>query len=778
LRDRAEFYLLEAKNGERNHQPHIVLFVAFLHLFRHLQDQLNGLTQQHLDYYYGEILQLEKRGDLPDRAHLVFQLAIGVLRDRLDAGTLFRAGKDEAGHDLLYALERDLTINQGKVAEIKTLYLSGRENNLAVIASAHEEIILDTDKKTEAPDKIDSIQPFYSLGKGGNPLAPIGFAIASMQFETSQSNRQYDLLIHCEPLLPAAFNDAFGLFRDNAGPAILQQTSDAGKDLIPIWDKHIEDISKYLAELFEISASTEKGWENIEEKHFRFHQASADELRFNYYKNNLFADFKLLDGDGNQKVVAPEEKQAIISIEFQNELVIKDGKLEATGKIIPLIAIVLRIGKKYPAITTSISGETPLSDTLPVLKMGFNREHTLQLNDYRFLYAFARLLVVKLVAVKTRADNVDKFKLVEGQNFAPVPNSEKLEMRHLAGRGVYLYSDEVFNKSIQKTFKQVVIDEGVRSARADSDLDEVVVTGHAFSQQNGYFTINLKNKNGASLTPASVVHYQDGEKRTSDLRLAGRENVKQQTDRYVWLDFPAVGEGEEYAELDISYEAVQTIFQADNFPLFETIVASGRGERKIINYFRMDDDLDQFFYLGSNNSYWPYRALHHTEKVALEVYVPVIPEGGNQPRTWRSEQQFFDRKTPFPLFPTEVLYPNFRRPEPIVDTPNWANGNLFIGVQDLQPEQMLSLLFQIIEGSEEDLKKQTPEIEWSYLSQNAWKRFPPGGVSFDSTRGDENSRRSLVQSGIVELQMPADATNTDSLVKSGFYWVRASGVEN
>jgi len=199
----------------------------------------------------------------------------------------------------------------------------------------------------------------------------------------------------------------------------------------------------------------------------------------------------------------------------------------------------------------------------------------------------------------------------------------------------------------------------------------------------------------------------------------------------------------------------------------------------VTDYVRSDDELDQFYYLGTNNSYWELKIFHKTEPFTEVVYVQDAVAVPDPETPYHPENRTFYRKPHFPLFPTNRYYPNFRRPEPIAAIPdtNWANGNLFIGVKNLQPQQMLSLLFQVVEGTETNFKDQTPEIEWSYLSHNAWKRFPPGSITFDSTRGDENSRRSLVQSGIVELQMPADITSNDTLVKPGFHWIRASAVE-
>jgi hypothetical protein len=787
LRARARIYLDEAKNGEHQHQPHIALFLSFLHLFKHLQNQLNGLTEKHLDHYYGEILQIEKRAASPDKAHLVFQLALGLLRDRLVAGTLFRAGKDSAGNDLMYVLERDLAINQGQVAEIKTLYLNGDDDRQTEIVTAHWERVLDTDKNTEAPDKIEAIQPFHSLGKGEGNFAPIGFAIASCQFETSQANRQFDLLIECNAISPASIlSETFTNFASN----LWERIAGSGTDIATKWNDYKDQISAYFANFFKIEISTEKGWEEIVDIELHFNQTPSDQLTYRYYEEQLaFAN----GGRGN--LVSPDEKKAIVSIELQT---VTEGNNPATAvnppMVVPFIAIILRIGKKHPAIAALAKPDGRLSADQPVLKIGLNEAHPFNAAEYEFLYTFVKQLEVNLIGIVVHAKNVTNFTLLDGSSRSPLPNNENLDINRLSAGGVYLYSDEIFNKQVY-------------SGKFQEGYNRYANTkGLIVAQQNIHF--NLTSKLGSPVIDAKTV-YVDGNKievqkrqtiefeeilaaefdeTAEDIGIveAKRKNIfsrkadARSNDRYMWIGFESPSPGQNGAppptigDLEVDYSSSQVIFQAEPFPV---IYQDKIHKDLIVDYRRYDDDLDHFFYIGPDNSYWELKSLHHiTAQPDWGITTFNRKQDGGVPELVPSTIKV-DLKSPFPLFPTNRYYPNFRRPLPIVGTPNWANGNLFIGMKDLRPEQMLSLLFQVAEGTEEDYVSETPEVEWSYLSNNEWKRFPPGAVSFDSTRGDENSLRSLVQSGIVELQIPADASNQDSLIKPGFIWIRASAVE-
>ncbi|MDX2285988.1 MAG: baseplate J/gp47 family protein [Bacteroidia bacterium] len=99
-----------------------------------------------------------------------------------------------------------------------------------------------------------------------------------------------------------------------------------------------------------------------------------------------------------------------------------------------------------------------------------------------------------------------------------------------------------------------------------------------------------------------------------------------------------------------------------------------------------------------------------------------------------------------------------------------AAGNLFIGIQDLQPPQVLTLLFQVAEGSENPARAKR-FVSWSYLADNRWHRFEPAQILSDDTNG-------LLRPGIVKLSVPSGATGHNTLLPGGRFWLRASVTED
>lgn len=96
-----------------------------------------------------------------------------------------------------------------------------------------------------------------------------------------------------------------------------------------------------------------------------------------------------------------------------------------------------------------------------------------------------------------------------------------------------------------------------------------------------------------------------------------------------------------------------------------------------------------------------------------------------------------------------------------------SEAEFYIGISGLAPPQNLSVLFEVADGTANPLAvKPKPHIDWSYLSENLWTAFPENAV-VDAT-GE------LLNSGIITFAVPSDATNDNSLLPLGLYWIRGA----
>jgi hypothetical protein len=93
-------------------------------------------------------------------------------------------------------------------------------------------------------------------------------------------------------------------------------------------------------------------------------------------------------------------------------------------------------------------------------------------------------------------------------------------------------------------------------------------------------------------------------------------------------------------------------------------------------------------------------------------------------------------------------------------------GNLYIGIQQLQLPQTINILFELTRSGNWQFG-QTLFLQWDYLSFDEWKPFPPEAILEDGTKG-------LIETGILSLELREDMTADNQTLPAGHYWIRAS----
>ncbi|MDF0651248.1 MAG: baseplate J/gp47 family protein [Nitrospira sp.] len=186
------------------HEPHYALFLAFLRLFEHARAEANTLTGRHLDFYYRQILRLKEKAAEPGHAHVLVELARQAGMYELKAGDLFKAGKDGLGRDVFFANDRDVVVNQAKVAVLKTVYRHGNE---PVGNGANKNLQAGRLYASPMSNSVDGLgaplttadqswHPFHNksyvdgkLSEIRMPKAEVGFAIASHYLWMAEGTR-------------------------------------------------------------------------------------------------------------------------------------------------------------------------------------------------------------------------------------------------------------------------------------------------------------------------------------------------------------------------------------------------------------------------------------------------------------------------------------------------------------------------------------------------------------------------------------------------------------
>lgn len=175
--------------------PHLTLFVSFLELLEMTKKRFNNLTARHLDFYYKDILQVDKLDFTPDNVHVVFELAKRSVETQIVENTELNAKKDLEGNQLVYKTNEELVVNKASVASLKSVY---NDNELKEFKSSASAKTLDGLEEPLPEDK-PYWYPFAYTSNEENftelPNASIGFALASPLLNLKEGLRIVEVTI-------------------------------------------------------------------------------------------------------------------------------------------------------------------------------------------------------------------------------------------------------------------------------------------------------------------------------------------------------------------------------------------------------------------------------------------------------------------------------------------------------------------------------------------------------------------------------------------------------
>lgn len=118
MRSASEYEMLKTQKSK---YPDTLLLRSFIDLLKIHQQQLNGITQRHLRFYYKDILKQEM---LPATADEVFICATLAKKDSvfmLPAGTLFDAGVDLQNDPVSFASKENVYLNPATIGQALSL---------------------------------------------------------------------------------------------------------------------------------------------------------------------------------------------------------------------------------------------------------------------------------------------------------------------------------------------------------------------------------------------------------------------------------------------------------------------------------------------------------------------------------------------------------------------------------------------------------------------------------------------------------------------------------
>lgn len=188
--------------------PDTTLLRSFVNVLKVQQEQLNGISQKHLDFYYTDILKQKKLPAVADSVFLCAALAKNNSVFDLPAGTLFNGGVDAEKNPVLFASLKDVTLNPAVIKSVQTLSYQGAPNVLSYNVQAIA--------KPSAVQQDDSGKTisWATFGDTTPPVLPLatGIAFASPMLLLREGQRNITLTLEFDSAINLAEFQGAGYF--------------------------------------------------------------------------------------------------------------------------------------------------------------------------------------------------------------------------------------------------------------------------------------------------------------------------------------------------------------------------------------------------------------------------------------------------------------------------------------------------------------------------------------------------------------------------------------
>lgn len=737
LVSRSGEHLRLALEEQPGHQPHLALFLAFVQLFRLAQQQLDALTQKHLDFYYRDVLRLQPKSAQPDSVNLIFELAKEFSEYLVPVGSALPAPKDALKKEVIYRTDRELVVNKAKVKELKTIFLDKTLDDSSILKVLANPVAKSADglgAPFETPDgkwlafgglptpkernlALDICRFARIEEKMPQNKAEIGFALASPDFLLAGGQRKI-LILFEQPVAEALKKGVLA-----------------------------------------VRLSSEKGWLRLEQKG----EAVTDQPKEEKFDGSVFAtgfDFK----DNTLHVGITLSEPAIVPFLVD----IHPGRNYPTFN--PVVEILMNTENLAPQLLIS-----PDSVRVQVVVGSLVNKEEEQANSSEVI-----LDGVQDLLLQNNDGVIDPAQAIHP--FTQTPNR---------GNSFHIGCKEFSNKDAEALNVQVDWSFDARSQEFGPALGaSAAVLGLKKPKEWSY----LKNSDAPPLVLSKITN-------TEILRDPLLPSLFWASPffNFQLVDFPTIFSttiqkpAVAQVKNPLRFKAVlnkvtpntilpfslkaehgyirYTIFGTESFTLtadFDVLARIARMlqiksialayQTRVRGLTEGRDELFHIYPFGVAETF-PADQTDRLELLTDGLFVP--SKHSSQPKTWHLLPQFRFGSAAAPTAANQYNQLTIQQ------------GNLYLGIENLNPPQNLSLLFHLAEGSANDEEGEPPIVHWSYLSNNEWRPLPDDYLISDGTFG-------LQTTGVILFDVPQDATKNNTILPAGLHWLCASvdyGVE-
>ncbi|MCK6641932.1 MAG: baseplate J/gp47 family protein [Bacteroidia bacterium] len=757
-----DFFIKSISEDQRN-EPHYALFIALLDLYKVAQDDINTITKRHLDYYYREVLNLQERPAVPDQVYMIFTAAEQVVSALVVKGKELDAKKDADDVDLVYKTDKDIVVNHGVITELKNVFINRPLDNTSFpvpypddipvlapgsapfgatggnhwrvyaspIANSSDGVggEIETEEKRW---RIFGAPEENSEGAADRPQAQIGFAIASPLLFLAEGTRQVEIKLN--------FNR----------PRVLGVPG--GAHAASMMPSTYESLT--ISDSLRVSTPEERA-------------VAAAEYAYNA-ENAALTNALNVCFSGEEDWIVPEGSPSATYYDRNGDLVIIRTISQAQKPVVAYNEEVLLqpIRTEWPVVKITLNTENPATDYIYRAlseKSIFTAEITVSVSD------------VKNLVIQNDDSLLSADKPFEPFGGQPVSDS-----------AFYIGSTEIFQKKLKS------IDISIAWDGLPNEITRPDLSGNARYK----FPEGFRSYYANYLPPEEAVRRKNSAFRVNAAILDKRRWVSVNSgDGYALFD------GADNAPLSDTTRVISiTVPNLQNIrrdPRMEAVEELGTQTQKGFLRLTLDDvDFGHSIYQNS----FTQQAIWNVERTRSGVNPTNIPAGTvlglpNTPYTpqikeisvdyvssetvnltrqrfeSQDEKNYNNRVEQFfhvmPFGVAEYHPHVVKTATEIPLLPQYPDeGSLYIGVNSLEPPQVLSVLFKAAEGSSNpDYARQN--VKWSYMYNNEWYSFTQLQILSDSTAG-------LLTSGIVSFDLPRAFNNSNTALTEGLFWLRAS----
>ncbi|XRE42844.1 T6SS baseplate protein J-like component [Tenacibaculum discolor] len=659
--------------------PHLTLFVCFLELLEFSKERFNNLTKRHLDFYYKEILQVQKREPVSDQAHIIFELAKKITDERIEEGTLLDAKKDSLGNPLVYETTEELIVNKASVGAIKTIYNNNSESLKKIKASA----VANTKDGFEEPLPEDAPYwyPFGYPASGKNaaelPDAVVGFSIASPMLLLQEGDRTVTITIN---------------FKNN-------------------FEENSFDVSELLQTV------------------------------------QIF-------GSGKEKWIEP----TLVAINNVN-----DGALVATNQI----SFKFTLGYDSGALV-EYNEEfllTKYKTSHPLVRFEFDVSTAVGYDFYRFLAGNT----LEKVTIKTDVKGV-KSATVENDNGTVRTKKpfHPFTTRPIEGSNFSVSYDEAFSKkwkdfTVNLRWKNTPDDfkEWYEAYLKSSSFSSILTYANKLSKPINPINLIVKNYTYFKVEKRLLHAAGKAKETVGKVKDLFKKEVDEESEEVSYISkFETENQGNAYdiEKAEALQLSLEQSFLHELYPKLYALAVSANNKNinlpnepytPLVESISVDYTAEETILMESMDLEENRIQLFHEHPF------------GQHEENYAEKKYLQEEKGIVDIFDKDIIQTTL--------VPRYClGGHLFLGIENVDPQQNLSLLIQVLEGSENPLVEsfgENEKINWSILCNNKWKTLENNVIS--------NNTDNFLKSGIVKFSIPKEATSNNTLLPSGYTWIKA-----